>query len=80
MTGFRNRLHISLAGRLWETSKMVILKDYVNFEGTLYKIKTELESIDIDIQCFKLLLLERHPKIEEPDWREIYAINVNEIL
>ena len=77
---FRNRLHISLAGRLCEKSKVVILKDYVNFEDSLFMLDSELESQDIDIQCFKLLLLERNPKIEEPDWGEIYAINVNEIL
>lgn len=79
-TEFRNRIHISLAGRLWEKSQVVILKDYVNFEDTLYMLDSELESQGIDIQLYKLLILCRNPKIEESHWGDIYAINVNEIL
>lgn len=77
-----SKIETSLDGRIWEGSKYLVLKSYVDFENRMKEIYENLLQSGIDIKDYNLLCPKLIPEIEDIDagWRGIYSCKVNDIL
>ena len=77
-------MSFTLVGRLWEKSKVVIIKsDEVDFKETILTIYDKLYSnypVDIDISSYTLLQLRGNENIEGENCGDIVAYNIKELL
>ncbi|MBD5194026.1 MAG: hypothetical protein HDS91_05850 [Bacteroidales bacterium] len=75
-----NSMSFSYGGRLWEKSKIVVLKSYKDFKESIGVISRMLEINHIDISDYTLLVCEDNNDIDEKYWGDIIAYKVNDIV
>ena len=77
-------MSLSLVGRLWEKSKIVIIKsDEADLKETILTIYDKLYSnvpISIDISSYTLLQLRKNNNIEGTDCGDIVAYSIKELI
>ena len=77
-----NKIEASLDGRIWEQSKYLVLKSYVDVETRMKEIYENLLQSGFDIKDYNLLWPKLIPEIEdiEAGWRGLYSCKVQELL
>ena len=77
-----NKIEASLDGRIWEQSKYLVLKSYVDVENRMKEIHENLLQSGIEIKDYNLLWPKLIPEIEDIDagLRGIYSCKIQNIL
>lgn len=75
----RKHLSVSYSGRIWHNSKVVILKDYSNYEHDILVIRVMLLMMFIDISEYQLLCWRKNPLLADKDYGDIIAYNVTDL-
>ena len=77
-----NKIEASLDGRIWEQSKYLVLKSYVDVENRIKEIYENLRQSGINIKDYNLLWPKLIPEIEDIDagWRGLYSCKVKDLL
>lgn len=78
-----NKFFISLDGRLWTDSKIIVFRSsYIDYENRLKKIYESLLPLGIDILDYQMLIPKLIPEIEKVDLnlRGIYSCEVRHII
>ena len=77
------QINISLDGRLWTDSKIIVFRSsYIDYENRLKQIYENLLPLGIDIMNYDMLIPKLIPDIEEIDLglRGIYSCEVRSII
>ena len=78
-----NKIEAFLDGRIWEESKYLVLKSYVEIEKRIMEIYDNLLLLfGIDIKDYNLLWPKLIPEIEDINagWRGIYSCKIQNLL
>ena len=77
-----NKIEALLDGRIWEKSKYLVLKSYVDVENRMKEIYENLLQEGMDIRDYNLLWPKLIPEVEDIDagCRGIYSCKISELL